>query len=75
MNSEILVSNENQPNSIENIKKELNTKHRINVDLPLDVFEFLRLEQESSTITTKAMCQKIIIDYVRNKKIEGKRLI
>jgi hypothetical protein len=50
-------------------------KKRISIDIPKDVWDYLEQESMENTITIKSMCQKFIIDYVRNKKAEGKHLL
>jgi hypothetical protein len=49
-------------------------RHRISIDLPHDVFEYVDKEHIESTFSVKSICQKIVIDYVRDKKIGGQKL-
>lgn len=42
-------------------------KHRISIDLPNDVYDYLERERKEGTLTVKGMCQKIIITYTRDR--------
>jgi hypothetical protein len=49
-------------------------RHRISIDLPHDVFDYVDKEHIESTFSVKSICQKIVIDYVRDKKNRGEIL-
>ncbi len=47
---------------------------RVNIDLPLEVYDYIEKEHKNSTLSIKAMCQKMVIDYVNDKKSKNERL-
>jgi hypothetical protein len=49
-------------------------KKRISIDLPDEVFDYIEKEHNTSTLSVKAMCQKIIIDYVKPKMLNNEKL-
>jgi hypothetical protein len=55
-------------------QKYQNEKHRISIDLPHDVYEYIDKEHIESTMSIKSMCQKIVIIYVRDRKDRGEPL-
>jgi hypothetical protein len=49
-------------------------RHRISIDLPNDVYDAIDKEHMESTFSTKSICQRIIIKYVKEKQMRGDRL-
>jgi hypothetical protein len=51
-----------------------NEKHRISIDLPHDDYKYIDEEHIESTMSIKSMCQKIVINYVRDRRDRGEPL-
>lgn len=49
-------------------------RHRISIDLPDEIYDAIDKEHEESTFSTKSICQRIIIKYVKEKQMKGERL-
>jgi hypothetical protein len=47
---------------------------RINIDVPIDIYDYINKEHLESTLSIKGICQKIVIDYVNDKRNKGEKL-
>jgi nicotinic acid mononucleotide adenylyltransferase len=47
---------------------------RINIDVPTEIYDYIEKEHQESTLSIKGICQKIIIDYVSDKRNKGEKL-
>lgn len=47
---------------------------RINIDVPMEIYDYIEKEHQESTLSIKGICQKIIIDYVSDKRNKGEKL-
>lgn len=47
---------------------------RINIDVPIEIYDYINREHLESTLSIKGICQKIVIDYVNDKRNKGEKL-